>query len=122
MRPNYVIGAMRLKKAEPRWEINAEASKVPRQKRREANHEPFRQIERLKEDLLRQLKRFTKRFEDFDFRLGSIHGEHFESFIPERSSALCHRPAQTRNDRSLVQSLSNGCFRNQRPHVLERRC
>src|SRR5712692_8117979 len=53
MRPNYVIGSMRLKISEPRWEINAEASKVSRQKRGEANNKPFHQIERLKENLLR---------------------------------------------------------------------
>ena len=44
-----------------------------RQPRSKANHKPFLYVERLKENLFHQFERFTKRFEDFDFRLRSIH-------------------------------------------------
>src|SRR5438093_1012209 len=98
MRRKYVLGLARLKISERRlkiserrWEIDADASKVSGQKRREANHEPFHQIEPLKENLLRQLERFTKRFEDFDLRLGSIHAGHFRP-LTDRYQAL-HYPS-----------------------------
>ena len=38
-----------------------------RQPRSKANHKPFFQIERLKQNFLHQFKRFPKRLEDFDF-------------------------------------------------------
>jgi hypothetical protein len=79
---------VRLKISERRWKIDADACKVSGKKRRKSNHQPFRQIERLKENLFHQLERFTKRFEDFDFRLRFIHEHDLASLPPKQSSAL----------------------------------
>ncbi len=49
-----------------------------REPRGKPNDEPFFQIERMKQDLLRQFERFTKRPENFDSRLASIHVRHSE--------------------------------------------
>jgi hypothetical protein len=61
---------------------------MPGEKRGEPNHQPLLKLERLKENFLHQLERFTKRFEDFDFRLRSIHERDFDSLRPRQSSAL----------------------------------
>jgi hypothetical protein len=49
-----------------------------RKPRGETDNEPFFQVERLEQDLLHQLECFTKRFEDLDMWLGSIHARHSE--------------------------------------------
>src|SRR4029450_13220313 len=92
MRRHYLICPVQLKISERRWKIDADACKVSGKKRRESNHQPFRQIERLKENLFHQLERFTKRFEDFDFRLRSIHKGDLASPRPRQS--IPKAPAQ----------------------------
>ena len=59
-------------------ETAATATEI-REPRGKANNEPFFQIERLKQDFLHQLERFTKRPENFDSRLDSIHARHSEA-------------------------------------------
>ena len=49
-----------------------------REPRDEANHQPFFEIERLKQNLLHQLERFAERLKDFDFWFVSIHTRHSE--------------------------------------------
>ena len=71
-----------------RWKIETATAKMPGEKRGEPNYQPLLKLERLKENLLHQLERFTKRFEDFDFRLRSIHERDFDSLRPRQSSAL----------------------------------
>ena len=71
-----------------RWKIETATAKMPGDKCGEPNHQPLLKLERLKENLLHQLERFTKRFEDFDFRLRSIHERDFDSLRPKQSSAL----------------------------------
>jgi hypothetical protein len=54
-------------------EIEMHPAGKAREKSSEPDHAPLRQIERLKENFLCQLKRFTERFEDFDFRVVAVH-------------------------------------------------
>ena len=70
----------------------AAATTQVRQPRRKANDEPFFKIERLKKNLLHQLKRLTKRFKDFDIRFRTVHGAYSETVRPARSI-----PKTTRN-------------------------
>ena len=63
----------------------AAATTQVRQPRRKANDEPFLKIERLKKNLLHQLKRLTKRFKDFDIRFRTVHGAYSETVRPARS-------------------------------------
>jgi hypothetical protein len=78
-----------LKIAKRRWEIEANTCQMPGQERRETNYKPFFQVERLKENLVRQLERFAKRSENFDPGPDSIHDAYCETVRPARSSALC---------------------------------
>src|SRR6266480_3894539 len=82
---HVLIRPARLKIAERRREIKTNTCKMPGQKCREADHQPFGEIERLKKNLLRQLERFTKWFKDFDFLPVAIHDRHLEWFLPVRA-------------------------------------
>ena len=52
---------------------------MPGQERRETNYQPFFQVERLKKNLVRQLERFAKRFENFDPGSDTVHGAYSET-------------------------------------------
>jgi hypothetical protein len=80
---------MRLKIAKRRWEIEANTGQMPGQERRETNYKPFFQVERLKQNLVRQLERFAKRSEDFNLGSNTVHEAYSETVRPARSSALC---------------------------------
>src|SRR6266487_4776466 len=80
---------MRLKIAKRRWEIEANTRQMPGQERRETNYKPFFQVERLKQNLVRQLERFAKRSEDFNLGSNTVHNAYSETVRPARSSALC---------------------------------
>ena len=49
-------------------EIEAADAAEVREPGRKTDHEPFFQIERLKQDSFHQLEAVTERFKDFDFR------------------------------------------------------
>ena len=99
---------MRLKIAKWRREIEANTCKVPGQKRRETNYQPFPQVERLKKNLVRQLERFAEWFEDFDLGLDTVHGAHSETVRPARSTPKAF---------GVKRVVFLGCFVRERSHL-----
>src|SRR5262249_35636635 len=57
----------------PNIEVIIEAAAKIGKPRRETDHEPFFQVERLKKNSFHQLERFAEGLEDFDARYAAVH-------------------------------------------------
>ena len=54
-------------------EIETASAEMSGQKSREADHQPFFKIERLKQNFLRDFERFTEWLQYLDLGLGAVH-------------------------------------------------